>query len=176
MDASRSFSMRYIALVVWSAQVRGRALLAGLLVVMAAVWGWLAYGGEQVTYSRTVDEIVRDAQTLEGKRTRADGVLVPSSLERGGSPCTARFVLSGVQAQLHVVYRSCALPDFCVVPGWDLHVVAEGELDASTGLFEAERVFARCPNRYEMKMMGSDGGSGAGCRCFGAPSSAEPHR
>jgi cytochrome c-type biogenesis protein CcmE len=162
-----------LVVVVWSARFKGRVLLAGLLVVMAAVWGGLAYEGERVMYSRTVDEIVRDAQKLHGNRTRADGVLVPASLERGGSPCTARFVLAGTQARLQVVYRSCALPDFCIVPGWDLHVVAEGELDRGTGLFEADQIFARCPNRYEMMMM-RDAGAGASCSCFGAAPSARP--
>jgi cytochrome c-type biogenesis protein CcmE len=154
--------------VAWSARFKGRAALAGSLLLGAAALGWFVYSDERVIYARSVDEVVRDAQKHAGKALRVDGVFNPASFKSESSPCVARFALLGRQERLDVRYRGCTVSEslFCSVPGWEQRVVVEGELGENPRSFEAERVLVRCPGKYEMKLMREGGTRDAGCPCL----------
>jgi len=56
-----------------------------------------------------------------------------------------------------VHYPQCSVPDtFRDVPNVDVEVTAEGTL-TETGTFDASRIMAKCPSKYEMEQRAASG-------------------
>jgi len=128
-------------------------LLAVLLVMVGGIVALVLNGfvGAAV-YSKEVDQARAEAASLMGRNLRVNGNLVHGTLERRDQPCEYRFVLKGKDAELPVHLPKCVVPDtFRDVPGMDVGVTVEGKLAAGGTSFEATKVDAKCPSKYEMK-------------------------
>jgi cytochrome c-type biogenesis protein CcmE len=109
----------------------------------------LGMGTARVTepiYATTVDQVV--GGKVSGL-VRAEGTLVHGSIEKGADD--THFLLRAKDAVLRVRYTSTVVPDtFRDVPGRDLGVIVEGELE-DTGVFRASMVLAKVSQGYRMK-------------------------
>lgn len=126
-----------------------------LLLALLAMGGGIvalvmSFSGAAV-YAKTVDQVVAEADKLQGRKLRVEGRLVHGSLMRRDQPCEYRFQIGGEGAVLPVRYAQCVVPDtFRDVPGMDLDVTVEGTI-SQEGAFEATQVLAKCPSKYEMQ-------------------------
>jgi cytochrome c-type biogenesis protein CcmE len=139
---------------------RGRVLLVGTLVLSSAILVTVfASTKPKLIYSRSVSEFL--AKPLLETTVRLEGVLVHGSLckapsSKGTSTCEYRFRLASSPNPLHawgndieVRYEQCVVPDtFGDVPGFELSVVVEGELNEHRQYFDAKKILAKCPGKY----------------------------
>jgi cytochrome c-type biogenesis protein CcmE len=129
-----------------------RGLVIGLAAVAAAIAGLVLLGMQDASvYSKPIDELLANKQRFAGRTVRAEGTLVKGSLVKKDSPCEYKFVLENKGARLPVRFGECVVPDtFKDVPNMDVGATVEGELKAD-GTFEATKIIAKCPSKYEMK-------------------------
>lgn len=139
---------------------RNLALLIGLLVTMAAVLTLVMNSFEGATiYSKGVDELLKERDRLADRNVRVQGTLVKGTLVRREQPCEYRFEMEKNKQRIPVRYPGCVVPDtFKDVPGMDVEVTAEGKL-ASAGHFQATKIMAKCPSKYEMQQRAQRGES-----------------
>ncbi len=138
---------------------RKRLLLLVPLVMAAAAIVALVLVGMQDKgmYSKPVDVLVAEKAKFIGKPVRAEGNLVHGSLIKRESPCEYRFSIEKNGVEVPVRFAKCVVPDtFRDVPGVDVGVTVEGELNADSSL-EASNVLAKCPSKYEMKEKAAKG-------------------
>lgn len=130
---------------------RGLLVAVGLTMVAAAVVGVILTSIEDNgIYAKPVDELVNQKSKFTGRPVRAEGTLVPGTLVKRESPCEYRFTLVKNKVEMPVSFKQCVVPDtFRDVPGMDVSVTVEGELRADN--FEANKVIAKCPSKYEMQ-------------------------
>ncbi|MCH2108137.1 MAG: cytochrome c maturation protein CcmE [Polyangiaceae bacterium] len=134
-------------------------LLFALLLMGGSILFIVFSSQDQAIYSTTVDELLADSSRFQGRTLKLEGELVKGTLKRRAEPCEYRFRLTKNQQQIDVRYPACIVPDtFRDVPGMDVQVTAEGELDAD-GHFEATHIMAKCPSKYEMKQKAAGGES-----------------
>jgi cytochrome c-type biogenesis protein CcmE len=136
-----------------------KLLLATLLVSVGAVALVFGTGSPAPVYAITVTEFLdspRPDTTL-----RISGPLVTGSLCRVTEPCgyyfriAERYAPSAPPRELEISYPECVVPDtFREVPGVDIEVTVEGRCAACHSSFEATRVMAKCPGKYEMSRYG----------------------
>lgn len=144
-------------------QGRRRRRAGLLLALLATGSGMLAVAltsfETAAVYSKSVDELLAQREQLVARNVRVEGVLVPGSLKRRDQPCEYRFRLSGESAQLAVSYPQCVVPDtFRDLPRVEVRVTAEGRLNAG-GRFDADRILAKCPSKYDMQERAGSGES-----------------
>lgn len=125
-----------------------KILIAAALFVL--VGGYLAYSGARssMAYYLTVGELLDRRATLAGSDIRLSGRVAVDGLVWDQVSGNLRFqVTDGTQA-IPVKYRG-VVPD-AFKPGAD--VVLEGRYDGTA--FTAERLFAKCPSKFEAKPEG----------------------
>jgi cytochrome c-type biogenesis protein CcmE len=128
-------------------------LMAGAAIVALVLVGMQDKG----MYSKPVDELVAQKTKFVGKPVRAEGNLVHGTLVKRESPCEYRFKIEKNGVEVPVRFAKCIVPDtFRDVPGMDLGVTVEGELQADESI-EASQVLAKCPSKYEMKEKAASG-------------------
>ncbi len=133
-------------------------LLVALLVMGGAALALVltSFQGAAV-YSKGVDELLAQKDQIGERNVRVDGILVKGSLLRRDQPCEFRFRMTKNGKELPVRYAQCVVPDtFRDVPNVDVNVTAEGKLDG-TGQLEADKIFAKCPSKYEMQQSAAKG-------------------
>lgn len=125
-------------------------LLVSLLVVAAGVVVVFLVGFQGAAiYAMPTDEVVSKAGTLQGKRLRVEGDLVPGTLKRP-TDCEYRFTIQTKGTELPVVYPKCVIPDtFRDRPEGGVQVTVEGELAKDGKSFEATLVMAKCASKYD---------------------------
>mgnify|MGYP000964902918 CR=1 FL=1 len=135
-----------------------KLLLVPLFMVGAAICGTVLFGmQDKGMYSKQVDQLMAEKAKFVGKPIRAEGNLVHGTLEHRESPCEYRFRIEKNGVDVPVRFAKCVVPDtFRDVPGMDVGVTVEGELQAS-GTIEASQVLAKCPSKYEMKQKAAQG-------------------
>ena len=133
--------------------------IAGTATVIALLLGWYAWGqleGEgSFTYYESLAEF-QAAATEPGKAARVHGYVANGSIERD---VAAKVVRVRVQnepphaggepgALLPVVFSSLETPDLFKDGA---EVVVEGRMLAATsgGQFQADKVLAKCPSKFE---------------------------
>jgi len=88
---------------------------------------------------------------LVDQTVRVQGTLVHGTLCKVTADCGYRFSLEEAGQQLSVAYEECVLPDtFRDIPGWDVYISVEGERCQTCHDFQATRVMAKCPAKYQM--------------------------
>lgn len=133
-------------------------LVVPLLMAAAAIVALVLVGmQDKGIYSKPVDELVAQKAKFIGKSVRAEGNLVHGSLVKREDPCEYRFKIEKNATEIPVRFAKCVVPDtFRDVPGMDVGVTVEGELQAD-GSLEASQVLAKCPSKYEMKQKAAQG-------------------
>lgn len=117
------------------------ALIIGCLV-------WLAVGGVRDTksYYKTIPELQQMGRAAHGQRLRVGGDVVPGSIVKNGAQVS--FVLHQGAQKLNVVYTgNDPLPDTFKD---NSQALADGRL-GSDGVFEANKIQAKCASKYEAK-------------------------
>jgi cytochrome c-type biogenesis protein CcmE len=139
-------------------------LIAAMLLASVGIFlvvSWLAR--PKVVYSMGVADFL--ALGPSDRPVRVEGALVPRTLCRMDTECGYRFRLadsryfyddgastSEQRNQLSVRYDACVVPDtFRDFPGLDLTVVVEGNRCQNCHDFEATRILAKCPGKYEIR-------------------------
>jgi cytochrome c-type biogenesis protein CcmE len=121
-----------------------------ILVSVAIVGGSLAYllsqsFGEQLVYSKYVDELLAHRSEYLGRTVRVEGLVEDGSIENRPGTLDYRFRITKAGRSLQVRY-SGIMPDTFREGGG---VVAQGRLGRSD-VFVADQVMAKCPSKYEM--------------------------
>ena len=119
-----------------------------MVVVIVGVLVWLAMGGisESKTYYKTISELGQMGDQAHGKRLRVGGDVEQGSIVRNGGEVT--FVLHQESKRLKVVYNGIdPLPDTFKDGA---QALADGKLGAD-GVFQANKIQAKCASKYEAK-------------------------
>lgn len=137
---------------------RSLALLVGLLVVGAGILTLVMTSfNSAAIYSKGVDELLAQRSQLMSRNVRVAGTLVKGTLSRRDKPCEYRFQMQKNGKVLNVRYPECVVPDtFRDVPGMNVAVTAEGKLTPA-GYFEADKIMAKCPSKYDMNQRAARG-------------------
>lgn len=131
------------------------AKFGAIVLVVVGVLAWLALGGvsESKTYYKTISEVQHMGDQAQVKRVRVDGYVVPGSIVRNGAQVS--FIIHQDPAKraqdttrLKVVYSGIdPLPDTFKD---DAQAMADGRLGAD-GVFQANKIQAKCASKYEAK-------------------------
>jgi cytochrome c-type biogenesis protein CcmE len=131
------------------------AKFGALVAVIVGVLAWLTMGGisESKTYYKTITEVQQMGDRAQTQRVRVDGYVVPGSIVRNGAEVS--FIMHqdpSKRAQdvvrLRVVYKGIdPLPDTFKD---DAQAMADGRLGAD-GVFQANKIQAKCASKYEAK-------------------------
>ena len=120
---------------------RSRLLIIGAVLTIALAATLLINTPEA---TRTVDEVMEDPESLEGRQIAIRGEVLDGSIDNS----TSTFILHGENEQIIVDFS-----DASVSNGLDDNrtVYAEGILIARDGdwVFEAEIIKTSCPSKYE---------------------------
>lgn len=120
-------------------------------ILMALIIGslvWLAVGGvkDTKTYYKTIPELERMGRSAQGQRLRVGGEVQPGSIAKNGTQVS--FVLHKGAMTLNVVYSGVdPLPDTFKD---NAQALADGRLGPD-GVFEANKIQAKCASKYEAK-------------------------
>src|SRR5207253_5272188 len=136
---------------------------AALVVVIIGVLVWLAMGGisESKTYYKTIAELGQMGDQAKGKRLRVGG-----DVQQGSIVCNnaeVSFVLVQTEGtgakQLKVLYNGIdPLPDTFKDGA---QALADGKLGPD-GVFQANKIQAKCASKYEVKPALKKDGNRAG--------------
>ena len=124
----------------------GRKVLIAV-AVFVLVGAYLAYSGARssMAYYLTVGELLDRSSTVRDADIRLGGKVAPEGLACDQVSGVLRFVVTDGTRTLPVRYRG-VVPD-AFKPGAD--VVVEGRYDGTA--FVAQRLFAKCPSKFEAK-------------------------
>ena len=129
-----------------SVLTRGRKL-AVIVAIMLAAFGYFSYTAFESAQSfyLTVDELVELGPAAE-QAVQVKGKLVEDSFVReGGTSTLAHFLLQENGAQLDATFDG-VLPDLFFNPHSE--IVLGGTYEDG-GLFVANRVYVKCPSKYQ---------------------------
>lgn len=118
------------------------------MVVIIVPLVWLAMTGisDTKTYYKTIPELQQMGRSAEGKRLRVGGDIQPGSIVK--SAAQVAFVLHQGDKTLQVIYTGTdPLPDTFRD---NAQALADGRLGAN-GVFEANKIQAKCASKYEAK-------------------------
>ena len=146
-------------------QVAGGATLIALLL------GWYAASnleaGASFTYYKSLEEFAGSPDAVAGRPTRVHGYVALGSIERDVASRSVRFAVQnrpphagGAATQaMPVVFASLETPDLFKDGA---EVVLEGRLLAagSDSHFRADKLFAKCPSKFEGQQRGASPTSG----------------
>ena len=124
------------------------AKFAILVVAIIGTLGWLAAGGinETSTYYKEIKEVNAMGKDALEKRIRVGGDVQKDSIVRTGKE--VRFILTQNDLKLSVIYTgNDPLPDTFRDGS---QALADGKL-RSDGVFQANRIQAKCASKYEGK-------------------------
>ncbi|MBL8742241.1 MAG: cytochrome c maturation protein CcmE [Myxococcales bacterium] len=138
------------------------ALLIALVAMAGGVAALFLVGfKEAAVYAMHADEVVAKADTLNGKRLRVEGELVPGTLVQRDDGCEYRFRVQVNKVELPIRFAKCVIPDtFRDRPEGGVMVTVEGELVDGGKLLEATSVMAKCASKYDpetKEMVNPDG-------------------
>ena len=130
-----------------SVLTRGRKLMV-IAAIMLAAFGYFSYTAFQSAQSfyLTVDELVELGPSGAAQAVQVKGKLVDDSFVReGGTSTLARFLLHENGVQVDATYDG-VLPDLFFNPHSE--IVLGGTYEDG-GLFVADRVYVKCPSKYQ---------------------------
>ena len=135
------------------------AKFGAMVVVIVGLLAWLAMGGisESKTYYKTISELGQMGPQAHGKKIRVGGDVEKGSIIRNGAEVS--FVLHQDAVKLKVVYSgNDPLPDTFKDGA---QALADGRLGPD-GVFQANKIQAKCASKYEAKPQLKTDGNRAG--------------
>ena len=125
-------------------------IIGGAIVAIAIIY--LVYSGIQKTalYYLTVSELTSRGVAAYGELVRVNGRVLDGSIQWNSKESVLHFVISDGNNDLSMIYKGVAPDTF--KGGAD--VVVEGRY-APNDIFEADKIMAKCPSKYEAQ---GDGG------------------
>jgi cytochrome c-type biogenesis protein CcmE len=135
------------------------AKFGAMVVVIVGLLAWLAMGGisESKTYYKTITELTQMGPQAHGKKIRVGGDVEKGSIIRNGAEVS--FVLHQDALKLKVVYSgNDPLPDTFKDGA---QALADGRLGPD-GVFQANKIQAKCASKYEAKPQLKTDGNRAG--------------
>ena len=124
------------------------AKFAALIAVIIGTLVWLAFAGagETKTYYKTITELAQMGPQAYGQRIRVGGDVASGSIQHLGKQTV--FTLKQDSNTLKVAYTGTdPLPDTFKDHA---QAVADRKVDA-TGVFQANKIQAKCASKYEAK-------------------------
>jgi cytochrome c-type biogenesis protein CcmE len=134
------------------------AVGAILVVILLAWFGWSQVDEGALVYYTNLDELRASGDT--DSSARVHGFVVEGSIQRDLSAKAVRFRIRSTPERpagagedtLPVVYANLETPDLFKDGA---EVVVEGRLaESDHGTFEATRILAKCPSKFEAKAGG----------------------
>jgi cytochrome c-type biogenesis protein CcmE len=134
------------------------AVGAILVVILLGWFGWSQLEEGALVYYKNLEEL-RASEEMSSA-ARVHGFVVEGSIERDLSAKAVRFRVRSTPSStggpredaLPVVFSSLETPDLFADGA---EVVVEGRLSASShGTFEATKILAKCPSKFEAKASG----------------------
>jgi cytochrome c-type biogenesis protein CcmE len=136
--------------------------IAGGATLIALILGWYAAtnleGGIAFTYYETLAEYLASAEARAGQHSRVHGFVAMQSIERDIPAKQVRFAVvnepphtaGGATPPLPVVFNGLETPDLFKDGA---EVVLEGRMVRADSelVFHADKVFAKCPSKFEAK-------------------------
>jgi cytochrome c-type biogenesis protein CcmE len=119
-----------------------------LMTLIVGSLVWLAMGGikDTKTYYKTIPELAKLGNSATGQRLRVGGDVRPGSITKTAAGVS--FILFQGAQTLNVVYKGTdPLPDTFRD---NAQALADGRL-GSDGVFEANKIQAKCASKYEAK-------------------------
>ena len=137
--------------------------IAGGATLIALILGWYAAtnldGGIAFTYYESLANFLASAEAHSGEPSRVHGYVALASIDRDVAGKEVRFAV--VNAPPHAGTGDATPPLAVVYHGLDTpdlfkdgaEVVLEGRLSraASQPVFHADKLFAKCPSKFEAK-------------------------
>ena len=133
--------------------------VAGGATLIAALLGWYALTnlepGAAFTYYQSLDEFRASQEAQSGAHARVHGYVARDSIRRDVEGRRVHFAVqndpphapgSGTGTPLQVEFASLETPDLFKDGA---EVVIEGRMLADASRFEADRVLAKCPSKFE---------------------------
>lgn len=132
-------------------------VLLGVLALVGVVALGVGAFKKSVTYYVTPTELMAQtsANTGAGHPVRVSGTVVAKSISFDAGHGIVKFRITDTKTTLPVLYTGTA-PD-TLKDGAE--AVAEGSLD-SRGVFQAGKIFAKCPSKFEKKKTASTAAKG----------------
>ena len=138
---------------------KGFQVAAGATLI-AVLLGWYAATnleeGASFAYYQTLEEFVGSPDATSGRHARVHGYVSMGSIERDVAARSVRFAVQNqpphaggsAAGALPVLFTSLETPDLFKEGA---EVVLEGRLsrDAAGARFHADKVFAKCPSKFE---------------------------
>ncbi len=119
-----------------------------LMILIVGSLVWLAFSGvkDTKTYYKTIPEVEKMGSQAQGQRLRVAGDVEPGSIVKAANRVS--FQLHQGAETLNVIYTGTdPLPDTFKD---NAQALADGRL-ASNGVFEANKIQAKCASKYEAK-------------------------
>lgn len=122
--------------------VRRRMAVVG--VVVLAALGFLLFRGlgDATVYFRTADEAIAQRDSLDGKRFRIEGVVVPHSIQQDGA--NTNFVIASKDTTVQV--KNSAPTQGIFREG--IPVVMEGRFEKGTDVFISDQIMVKHDSNY----------------------------
>jgi cytochrome c-type biogenesis protein CcmE len=125
-----------------------RAPVAILGIIVLGIF--LAVGYAMFTRSVVYYKTPTEVRAIPGEHVRLSGTVVEGSVASLPAQGTVSFSVTDGETQIEVLFEGAA-PDTLRDGG---EAVAEGSLGPD-GVFHAEKLFARCPSKFEAKPPGA---------------------
>ena len=137
--------------------------IAGGATLIALILGWYAAtnldGGLSFTYYETLADFLASAEAHDGEPSRVHGFVALQPIERDLGAVEVHFAVvnepplnpdSQIGTPLPVVFHGLETPDLFKEGA---EVVMEGRLEhaGSKMVFHADKLFAKCPSKFEAK-------------------------
>lgn len=124
---------------------RLKFLVGGVLILATIVYLMITSISSTGAYYMSVSELNQQAGTLEGKKVRIEGSIVPDSEDWNASELLLRFKMQDdTGEQIVVSFHGSRPSNFASAT----EAIVEGEL-ANDGVFRADNLLLKCPSRYE---------------------------
>ncbi len=119
-------------------------IIGGIIIAVAIIY--LVYSGIQKAglYYLSVSEIKKEGSIAYGQSVRVNGDVLDGSIQWDSQEGTLRFIISDGENKLPIIYRGVAPDTF----RGGAEVVVEGKY-TSKNIFEADKIMAKCPSKYE---------------------------
>lgn len=119
-------------------------IIGGITIAVAIIY--LIYSGIQKggLYYLTVSELKEQGSIAYGQSVRVNGNVLDGSIQWDFEEGVLRFIISDGENKLSIIYRGVAPDTF----RGGIEVVVEGKY-AAENIFEADKIMAKCPSKYE---------------------------